>query len=87
MSVDEALQEYTHFGNEVFANPRLFHVSSIFWYPRSKFSSQRTQDTFKALICNKLYTGHPDEDDAARQKRMRSATNEPLKSPEGQTQT
>lgn len=87
MSVDEALREYTTFGNEIFGKPRLFHTFSILWLPRSKFSSKKTQDAFKTFICNKLYRSHPDESSNTRKQRITKAAGEEFQSPEVQTKT
>ncbi|KAF5010853.1 hypothetical protein FDECE_3026 [Fusarium decemcellulare] len=54
MSVDDALDEYTEFGNAVFGKPRWFHERSGFWYPRAKFSCRKTGEAFKMVVYRSL---------------------------------
>ncbi|KAF4461326.1 Calcium-independent phospholipase A2-gamma [Fusarium albosuccineum] len=54
MSVDEALDEYTKFGNAVFGKPRWFHERSVMWYPRAKFSCRKTREAFKMVVYRSL---------------------------------
>ena len=43
MTVDEALQQYSCFGNAVFGHPRWMHERSKIYWPRSKYGSRRVK--------------------------------------------
>ncbi|CCT67855.1 uncharacterized protein FFUJ_14606 [Fusarium fujikuroi IMI 58289] len=50
MSVDQALDTYKSFGNDIFGKPRLFHERSYCYYPRANFSSRKTHEAFQEII-------------------------------------
>jgi hypothetical protein len=54
MSVDEALRQYTEFGNAVFGKARWWHERSIFYWPRAKYSTRRARGAIVDIIHNKL---------------------------------
>ncbi|VUC32771.1 unnamed protein product [Clonostachys rosea] len=57
MSVDEALEQYEDFGNEVFGKARWWHERSLFWYPRAKYSSRKTREAFQKVVLKSLQQG------------------------------
>jgi hypothetical protein len=82
MSVDEALEQYSHFGTYVFGYARWFHERSILCAPwRSKYSSDRTTQALLDIISYKL--------NKEREPRISyyQLSNESLASPEHQTRT
>jgi hypothetical protein len=54
MSVDEALAQYSTFGNDVFGNARVWHERSLCWWPRAKFASTQTKGAFSRIIHAKI---------------------------------
>jgi hypothetical protein len=57
LSVDQALDQYKAFGNEVFGKPRRWHERSPFWYPRAKYSSRKTGEAFQNVVLESLQQG------------------------------
>ncbi|KAH8894138.1 FabD/lysophospholipase-like protein [Thozetella sp. PMI_491] len=55
MTVDEALEKYTEFGNAVFGRVRWFHERSALWWPRAKFASRKTRAAFQKIVFDKLH--------------------------------
>jgi len=43
MTVNEALEQYSSFGNAVFGHPRWMHERSKLYWPRSKYGSRRVK--------------------------------------------
>ncbi|KAJ3530581.1 hypothetical protein NM208_g9266 [Fusarium decemcellulare] len=85
MSVDEALDEYSEFGNAVFGKSRWFHERSLLWYPRAKFSCRKTREAFQGVVLRNLRRerGHASSNTAE----IADAINEPLKYREDRTRT
>lgn len=56
MGVDEALDTYHGFGNEIFGKARIWNERSIppFWLPRAKYASKKTRAVIKKIIYDKL---------------------------------
>ncbi|KAI1774593.1 acyl transferase/acyl hydrolase/lysophospholipase [Hypoxylon cercidicola] len=64
MSVDEALKQYTVFGNEIFGRPRWWHERTVpLWYPRAKYSTRKTREAFKKIIKDSLKMGNNGQPD------------------------
>ncbi|EKJ69740.1 hypothetical protein FPSE_10056 [Fusarium pseudograminearum CS3096] len=86
-SVDEALDTYKSFGNAVFGKPRWFHVRSILWYPRTKFSCRKTREAFQDAIKKALKRDHDPAIGHTRDRLPQRADIEPLKYREDRTRT
>lgn len=86
-SVDEALDTYKSFGNAVFGKPRWFHVRSILWYPRTKFSCRKTREAFQDAIKKALERDHDPTTNDKRDRLPQRADIEPLKYREDRTRT
>ncbi|ERF73763.1 hypothetical protein EPUS_08561 [Endocarpon pusillum Z07020] len=54
MSIDEALTQYTEFGNSVFGQPRWFHERSLSYLPRAKYPSRKVRGAILRLIHERL---------------------------------
>ncbi|KAI9775008.1 MAG: hypothetical protein M1839_001608 [Geoglossum umbratile] len=59
MSVQEALEEYKDFGNEVFGSPRWRHERSLLWLPRSKYATRNVRGAILKVIENSLRREDP----------------------------
>ncbi|CAG9997027.1 unnamed protein product [Clonostachys byssicola] len=57
MSVDQALDQYKAFGNDIFGKPRWWHERSLFWFPRAKYSSRKTREAFQKVVLERLQQG------------------------------
>ncbi|KAK2780857.1 hypothetical protein FQN53_000924 [Emmonsiellopsis sp. PD_33] len=80
MTVDEALDHYRTFGNQVFGKARWWHERSILYCPRAKFSSKRARIAIKKVILAKLQQDNPKAD-------YLHAATEQFRSPSDQTRT
>jgi hypothetical protein len=54
MSVDEALSQYTEFGNAVFGQPRWWHERSALFFPRAKYPVRKVRGAVLKVIHDKL---------------------------------
>ncbi|KAI0161746.1 FabD/lysophospholipase-like protein [Hypoxylon sp. FL1284] len=62
MSVDEALKQYSVFGNDIFGRPRWWHGQSVpLWWPRAKYSTRKTREAFKRIITNSKQRGNNEQ--------------------------
>lgn len=84
MTVDEALDQYAEFGNEVFGKPRWFHERSLLWYPRAKFSCRKTRDAFKSVVYRSIIS---QRDNIQDWEASAAASAEPFKCREDRTRT
>ncbi|KAK4207027.1 calcium-independent phospholipase A2-gamma [Rhypophila decipiens] len=84
MSVDDALAQYTQFGNEVFGKARWWHERSILWYPRAKYPSRKVRAAFKRIIMEQLERMEDGNSEAGSEER---ASREPFKYREDRTRT
>jgi len=54
MDVDDCLTEYTTLGSQVFGKPRVMHVKSFFWWPKSKYNRRKYEEILREAIARAL---------------------------------
>lgn len=56
MSVDECLEEYSSFAEEIFGHPRLasYRFSPLFW-PCAKYSGKNLQNVVERVVQSRLH--------------------------------
>lgn len=83
MSVDDALAQYTQFGNEVFGKARWWHERSILWYPRAKYPTRKVRAAFQRIIMERLETMEGNSDAGSEER----ASREPFQYRDDRTRT
>ena len=58
--MDEALAQYTEFGNRVFGKARWWHERSILWYPRAKYPTRKVRAAIQRIIFERLKQVNPE---------------------------
>lgn len=85
MTVDEAIDQYTYFGNRVFGKPRSAWIRAPALFKPAKYSSKKARRAIKHVIAEGLQT-ESSERGPLSQFRF-EARNEPLKTREDRTRT
>jgi hypothetical protein len=50
LTVQEAKEQYTRFGNGVFGQGRWFHMKSALWYPRPKYAATKVRQAILEVV-------------------------------------
>ncbi|ETI21962.1 hypothetical protein G647_06032 [Cladophialophora carrionii CBS 160.54] len=50
LTIQEAKEQYTRFGDNVFGQSRWFHMRSVLWYPRPKYAAIKVRQTILEVV-------------------------------------
>jgi hypothetical protein len=50
IGVDAALAAYEELGSQIFGHPRLMHVRSVLWWPKSKYNHRKFLEILQRAV-------------------------------------